>query len=1435
MVVFSFFGLLSVVVGIANTQEVFFKGDKLDRLLSPVTHIQFSYKIQDVSKDPKLRAAVSVSDTISVINSLTVQNCERYTVLPSDSSYIMKFCAIGMTLDVDKIGASFGSITLIARYPADPGMMYNDVAELIHDNKPSGYFVSLQSNIQEAKVSVQAFASQSSIKSLAISLQVGDSKILKPTLAVFCFGTASCKVFVYDKFGSDKPAVIVLEVDPQSFELKKLSEFLMIGSTVVNYPHKTALITQYVDSIFYVASTAAQGVMYVMGLTSDFKLVNKTLQPQVVPGYGGDKVVFSSHQSLYGLNLITVVVGKQVSIVARATLFQVYGVTLDIPDCGFDMTKIMDLKMIGSVTSIRYSSESGTGTGYVIMVRTPTGGSKPEARCIGAPGVTHVLFDKERNEIMEVTGTGAKVYSMQLGRYRVDTGMLDFGMFTLQLMLTDGSGKVGMAEKPFWVLPDPYQVKSRANNPFIEMMVNSSKWEVFTNGQPNIFQVTRTDLLNNGGKYSIEGQNLAVFSTIDSKVKYVLPAGAPLAVLRVALARRGKLLLQRATNTLESFDCRLTTLATRTCTAGATYSVEGVPVSSEKLGIYSLRSGTHFVVLSGLDSTFTQHSLRLYSITSTVQVSSIQISGSILDIVWVTNGNFGQLIFTKKGEDKDLFKVVVTQSSLEESKVTLTLPKMGTQICVRNLAPFESSSNEVTIHSSCPNGKSSLYTYDISSNPSISIYERDTHLSTSYTSLKLCSMHLSTIYMDIEKNELRARTKSGDDISYNFPSDSDLTTMTACVYEVAMFLAVRKDKATKKFSLHVYNSPRGDTEAIGMRVKAVVDIFNDIPMEDVSMYMMQAEYEVRDHSVHVIIVKKADPSVNSILSYEIQIDEGDIIFLSNNNETIKSIDLTYTGYKDTNKNTTKLQFTSIQPKGQVDIKKYQPLPQNQAGKFDMTKYLEIEGNYMGIQVKGPNSERVTVSDRLRKDGASLPSSIMGGSHVIASASKYVIIGKKNSKAVLYSDIFSETRSSINLDELPYANEAVMYEDKSKGFVVIILRRSTFGGNDFVMYWFKVDSSFPPFSSGFAFHKWSQEAPMGKMRLYHTSIRKEQVNHFLLTLVSPLKTDSLTYTIQFTQSYSSLLIINKQHHEGPLFYEDYLIGRDRKSFTLKMRGAMLYSCSFEPNGDYIGCGVSTAQVYQGKAIFHNYCSMGEKSFCLSESSTQYLFYEDEIYKGSFEKILGHKTIGWLSSPNYVGLVLERIRIPGKVESLERKLAVYKRGYIGCYSEYQIPMLNMDSILDEEISSHISIVERSEDIVILLSETITETNNLKQNPSDKVSLPVVHNKIEIDIQGSGVSSELLKFILKGVDESSNNVRGLVMDPGVNYTPPVEEKPSIVWIYWLLFAIVMVGFAIGCYFVCKHITKEDPSELEAYKVAPSSSKSTKSESRRNTTDIL
>jgi hypothetical protein len=364
--------LLELLGSVAG-QDMHFWGDLVSRKLSPQTHIQFSMRFADAT--PVKSPAFEVFDTIAQKASGSSESCQVNRYLPTSQDYLVRICSGGAALLVESVGQSLASRNQAARFEADSGYRFVDFFQLIANLSDTGRLLALQTNGDDAKLSIVSYASGSLVNTTVEPLTHEGSKIQTPRLAPFC--TAHCKFFLYDALSdTNGTLVMVFDASPLSDGIRRLNTFVMSSNNVTKYPHKTALITQYVNTVYYLANTPIATFIYPLALADDHTFTNLTKEPQRAGIFSGS-VSFAALQTAGNLNQVTVVVNSSfIYFLSRYNPVTILANGLELPKCGFSLAKPAEIVFNGSAGTIRFEDAQAKGSGYMVLVRTPEGGTK---------------------------------------------------------------------------------------------------------------------------------------------------------------------------------------------------------------------------------------------------------------------------------------------------------------------------------------------------------------------------------------------------------------------------------------------------------------------------------------------------------------------------------------------------------------------------------------------------------------------------------------------------------------------------------------------------------------------------------------------------------------------------------------------------------------------------------------------------------------------------------------------------------------------------------------------------------------------------------------------------------------------------------------------------------------------------------------------------
>ena len=1387
--VFLYLSLLNLI-GHVEGQDMHFKGDIISRRLSPPTHIQYSMRFSDAS--PSKSAAFSVFDTIALKGTGSSESCQVNNFLPTSQNFLIRICSGGASIVVETIIQTLSSRSTVVRYNAESGFKFVDFFQIITNLSDTGKIVALQTNGDDARLSILNYTSSNELNYTNAPLTFENVKVRNPRLAPYC--TSFCRFFLYDALSdSNSSVVMVFTAGPLSEGVSLLNTFLMNSTNITKFPHKTALISQYVNTIYYLASTPLATFIYPLTLNEDNTFRNVTLEPQRASIFSGPYITYSATQTASNLNQINVIVNNSlIYFLSRYNPVTILANGLEMPKCSFDLTKPVEIVFNGSAGTIRYADAQGKGSGYIVLVRTPEGGTRPDSRCIPADGVTGVLFDKTRGEIMEVSGTSAKYFSTKMGGYSIDTNLLTEGTYSFKVKATDPQGTVVDVNKNLILSADPFSTPLRTSSIFTRMFVDNLNLELFSKGYPTVVQMSRTELMKNGGSISFVGENLISWNSFTKQVKYTLPGTAQdyPGFIRVALLRRDLLLVQKSNSSAELYNCKDVSIGSRSCQQVRKYLLDADSPRLPGEGVYSFGSGAYWLEVS-LKQEAPSHSyiMRLFSTKSDAPIATESINGKILSCSWKTSGNFGQLVFLKEGSDNIIFKVSVSADRLLVTQILLNPGKKA--LCAKDISAIEQNADEVIVHSACPQTASTLYMYDITSSPAFSHYNREFELAANYDRITICPLFQNILYFSRERNLLRVAARRGDNLNYNFPENTVMTDLSACIPEAGVFILVRKDAASSKHFLVLYFGPNLDTEESHERIKTIIEL----SIEDTAGLQIRALYEVRDISIHITLIKRDSSATNVVTSFDVSIDDGEFVFKSKQNETISSLTMKYLGGFSKTTRDMAFKFSNFEPKGTVSVTKYTPLPKNKEGTFDLSGYATFEGNYNGLEIRGVGADKIEVKDRIRQNAISIPKELLSGSNQVVAAGDYVAVSKPGNKMVLYYKFFEDAnRKYLTLDELPSVCEASMIEDKTKTFIILILRRTTLNGNDLVLYWLKAGLSLPNYSRDLNVYRWSQVRMFSKLRLYQTSARENAINHFVLGLTGTARGHAMVNIIQFSLDYSQLLSINRQIMEGRSVYEDIFLGKDRFALYIKVRGQALMNTKFDNDlADSLLNGGTDLLVIHGKPTIAVYCTKSSNPFCIYESHTRFFYHEGEDFKGSQEKILGFAVKAWTSSTNYIGMVVERIRTSEAEGPVFRKIVIFKRGNIGAYTGFPISGSH-ESVLDDELNSAFAIAEKDGEAVLLVADHLNSAEAAGLQQSATQSLPVVSNKIEVVVKDANLNSDAFKIVFKGAAPETDLVRGVYVDSGTNSPQSQETEKESGSSFWVWIAIIVGILALG-----------------------------------------
>ena len=1350
-------------------------------------------------------------------------HCDLNLVLPHATHIMVKICDAGTKLILEEAKGSYaGFVNTFTSMTAVGDYLFKDAVPLVDDTLGTNLIVALQMSPGTGDFNLTLvnynmnFSSHAASK--IISAVVENQRITNPKLGVFCpNGASNCTLIIYDPVNSkDAPMIVYMVTLSATPTITFLTSF-RAATSFINKQHTSVAVFQNGPSLFYAAVADNNLLTYAIGFnqSDNYKMYEMAGGTKTFPGLGQSGIKYFVHLTATKLNQLSVVSPSgSISYLVRVHLLVLYEFKTQLPDCfkswqGAVVTS-HNIQGLHGVFVFTNPSNNFT-TGMVIYARPYDAGLETNAdgRCMSNQNAKHGHIDLMRKELVEFGTGNNQVYQLQTPQITFDTRDLGAGLVQLRIKATTlATGQSMIQSKNFTIATDLFDMGLRKQQMFTKVWEETPTVEFYETEFPTHVEMSMNEVVSNGGRYKFSGDNLVSYSTGMSSPEYKFKDTTHVAISNFSksvLLRRDMLMIQHGNSKLSLFGCVETTNRGRLRSL-----VQDIDPHSDRPTVPTLQNQvilpisqpTYFVELAIEYPSSGAFMISLFSTTSKTYLRQQQINLRLKSYVWRTNGDAGILYYIVENKPESLYKLTVDPNQIVNTEVELVNGRA--KVCARDVGVSPNNLDEVMVYSACPGEDAYLTAFDVQSSPAVNIYQKYFKVKDNHQSLTMCVLQSNILCMSPSRSDVRLINARGHNLNLNFPANTEATELFGCLPQIGYFVSVRRSTATNKHYIVVYGQSTPEAEVLGERVQSVMEIQNLTSTEGLSI---SCNFERRDLSIYITLTPK-EKSVNqtnnfSVGCYKVAIDVGDIVVKPQGNNKMSSLSLNFWPAFGETSTSTQLKFRTFVPALKPAVRKYQPLPKNQQGVFDFSTYCEFQGNYFGIELRGVNKDQAELRDRLRETGPKI-SSEFAVMPLVATAGPFVVMARLNSKMVLIKNYLQDgSRSKLTLDELEAVDEIGMVEDSASNTLLIMARRETLQGNDFVLYWVKTDTAFPSSSSSLGFYKWSHVGSFIRLNFFSTIALEGSHHHYIGSLMNEARRAVLVFTFIFDKPYSQLLMINSQIIENKHILEDVFLNRDKSWVLIKQRGStMTIAKADRKQGDSLLIAYNEVyKPFQDAAIIAAYCTKIGNSFCIYESASRFYFTEGEDLKGSFEKIPGYRTVGWTINNNFIGLLLKSLHV-GMDETITRRIAVFKRGYIGVYLLYKLEGAVDDRILGENLNNAFALLETPDGAVILVTDRLKPTNT-QLTQASSVNLPMVSNKIELMIHDSSLSAEHIKLVFKSENPQNEFVRGLFVDPGI-YPPSDDQSKSNTWLWVLIVLGVLVVAGVGGFLIYMYCTK-------------------------------
>lgn len=1406
--------LTAVAIWPVVCQEYHIRGDVLNRAIEntdrlPPVHQRFS--------SPTSNGTFTLTDTMVESGKESVEGCALIAEVPSYKDYIISDCKNGKQLRFEHLAETIKSKKIMLT-AVQEGYNLVDAAPLMTDisTKHAAVSIWFQPADGKAKVGVHLFHDSNTGNSTWFDVNLVDSaseKFKNPRISAFCVDGFNCKALIYDFNGTSKCTVKVYEIGTSDTPTIKHLADTDVSKDFSSNTIYNGLIVQsgLTNTIVFMVDQGVFTTHY--NLTSDGSLVK-------VGNPSSTKEVTRSNMRIFltylrsKIHLISVTSPEKhptkVLTFLRFTSHQYYIQAFEMPVCmklSVDRY-ISKLQFKGIQGAATYTSSNGQPLGHALFYRDPITGDKIWGICIESSSAVSTYFNTERSELAVVDTSSTTYYSINNPRYRLDTSSLSEGEYKFDYEMRDTSGATPFTHKyhkSIKVFTDPFNMPPRTSPLFREAWASSETAELFSSRGASSFELSKNELLCNGCDVSIQGDHTESYSTKTMKVEYSMALGTKMtaSLARTSLLKRDFVAVSDNKKT-EIWRCVQEREEAKTCyihyqpTYQSEDIIETVP-GFEGSYIVSTRNYWMELVKVSLGQSFS-YQLRLHDLVKKSQLGHYTLNSLPTSSFWRTSGDEGQLLLLTSDSEVILKKITLVQGQItaKDVKVYSDQPKL----CIKSIAASQHIISDFWVHSECDSSSAFIQKFNIEESEAYPVQNTYQKVKGAQGVLSLCNIHNFMLYMPASRTDIKALSVTGDLLDYNFPKEAKAVTLEACVPEAGIQVIIR-EKGGKNYLIAI-GYATNDNEEAAERYVTSIELTQVANAEE---YTLSATFDRRDMSVHVLLTKKAGLKDQKLTAYKIATDDGEVVIRAAAGQTIGNMQLVLSSHFSTQPRAIDIKYRKIDPKSTPEIISFKVLPTNKAGIFNLDEYAKIEGNYFGVEVSGDQAGSIEIKDRVRSNSTTLRNSINLDGIVVA-AGNFMATAKPGNKMVLHKDPLKAEGSQVTLDDLPSVDEAVMVKDAETGHVLLVARMETIEGNKIILYWLEANQMLPTVSLNLKKHQWSSKHHLIRLNLFATKALEGSAKHYVVTTVSESRRAAFLYFLIFEKDFSSLMRSSMLPLQHRSIFEDLYLNADRKWIYVKQRGSSFMTLNINSvTGESItAVNVRVHRAIENAVVIAVYCLRSGPAFCMYETHARYVLVEHDSIKKIYPKIPGYETAAWLTSGEYIGILLKSTW--QKDGPANYKVAIYRHNFNGLYASYDIGAID-DVVLGENLMNTFALVESGAGVVLVTSHRLRKRQKLLQQDPVSPSFPLIADKIEVNIKADNLSGESLKFLFKAGDPSDQPVtRGVFVDKhSQNHSENQDSGRSsaFMWIV-ILIVVVLAAAGVAVYFLC--LKKEKPA---------------------------
>ena len=1408
MKVFKAMLIVAIIAIAVVSQEVHIKGDLLNREIintngMPPVHQQY--------EGTTTNRTFVVMDTVVQIEKVPGEGCSLIAEVPSHYNYLISSCKGSTQLLFEHIADSVMQKKEMLS-ANQSGFKIVDASPLYTYNTTHHAAVSIWSGDTSgnAKVAIHLFNDTATGNSTWFDVTLADStstKFKNPRVAGFCATDSSCKALVYDFNGTSKCTIKVYELTTTDTPILKYLADTEVGPSFPNMNIFTGLVVQSAETVTFsgMSDSGVYNVIYNMSSDGTLKRASNGSSNKEINVVNSRLFVSYTKTRSHTICAAVHVQGNLTNSIFQYVKFdsQRYIVQkYQMPSCMklASDNHITYLQFKGIQGSATYADSKGNPVGHAIFFKDPSDGEIILGRCIESTTAVSTFYNTQLSELVTVDKESTTYYSVNIPTYRLNTASLPDGVYKFEYSsknLGDSNTTKHTKSKSIRVFSDPFNMPTRVSPFFKEAWLTTETAEIISSKNATSLEISKNDILCNGCDAVLVGDNVDSYSTKMSKVQYNMAIGSQLTggIARAVILKRDFVLVSddKANRTSEIWKCVQDKEEARTCTIlnRFSFSADTNTAGTEGfIGAYAVASRSYWTELTkslGSDQKPVYY-LRTFDMVKSELIYNHFFNDAPVSSFWRTNGDDG-LLLTVTLEPQ----ITLRKYAMSKGKTMNTVIQVHTditRICIKDIAASQHDTNEFWVYSECDTSTPYVQKFYIDGEDAYPVQSTFQKLAKAEGRMHLCNLHTFLLYVPASMNDVKVISSSGDILNYNFPSDAKEIIHQACVPEAGIHLSIR-ERLGKNYLIAI-GFATNEYEEAAERFVTVIELEGVTNPRD---YLLSAVFDRRDMCVHAMLVKKSGFEDQKLTVYKIAIDDGQILIKSKDGNKLGAIKLKITMKFDSASKAGGIKYRSIDQMNTPEIENYKVMPTNKAGVFDLNEYASIEGNYFGVEVTGPDANKIEIKDRLRSNSSKLPAGIVLDG-IVVSAGEFMATSKLGEGLELRKDPLTSS-AYLKLEELSAVDEAIMVRDHDTGHVLLVARMETIDGNRFVIYWLEKGQSLPSLSRNLKSHQWKSSFHLIRMNFFATKILEGKSKHFVLSAVSESRRAALIFFFNFAKDFSALIGTSVQPFQHRSIIEDVYMNSDRIWIYIKQRGNSFLTLKInEATGDsIISMNVRVHRAIENAVVIAVYCLRTGPIFCMYETHARYILVENETIKKIYPKLAGYETAAWLSTGEYLGLLLRTTWQRDSPASYV--IVLYRHKFNGIYTKYDIGEID-DVVLGENLMNSFALVESAEGVVLVTSSRLKKREKLLLQTQEAPSFPLVANKIEVNIKADNLIGDSLKFSFKSGDPSEQPVvKGIFVEStAVNPDEPSKSGSSTIWI---VLAILVILIIVGCIAYC------------------------------------